>query len=69
MKGQTKRTDLWLLRGREGLGVWDQRPNLVYTGWRNTKVLLYSTGNSIQYLVIKHRKGHEKEVILLYGRN
>ena len=30
------------------------RCKLLYTGWIDNKVLLYSTGNYIQYLMIKH---------------
>ena len=29
---------------------------LLYTGWINTKALLYSTGNYIQYLVTNHNE-------------
>ena len=32
------------------------RYKLLYTGWINNKVLLYSTGNCIQYPVINHNK-------------
>ena len=40
------------------------RCKLVYTGWINIKVLLYSTGNYIQYPVINHNgKEYEKEYI------
>ena len=52
------------------------RCKLVYTGWIN-KILLYSTGNYIQYPVINHNgKEYEKEymymytgITLLYSRN
>ena len=38
------------------------QPILIYIGWINSKVLLYSTGNYIQYLVINHNgKEYEKE--------
>ena len=38
------------------------RCKLVYTGWMNNKVLLYSTGNYIKYSVINHNgKENEKE--------
>ena len=63
---QTQRTDLWLPRGRErGGGMeWEfgiNRCELVYIGWINDKVLLYSTGTYIQYPVINHNgKKHEK---------
>ena len=40
------------------------RCKLVYIGWINNKVLLYSTGNYIQYPVINHNgKEYEKEYI------
>ena len=49
-------------QGRDNLGVWDSRSKLSYMGWINNKVLLYSTGNYIQYLVITHnRKEYEKQ--------
>ena len=38
------------------------RCKLLYIGWINNKVLLYSTGNCIQYPVINYnRKEYEKE--------
>ena len=38
------------------------RCKLVYIGWINDKVLLYSTGNYIQYPVINHNgREYEKE--------
>ena len=48
--------------GCQGLGggggkEWEfgvSRCKLVYIGWINNKVLLYSTGNYIQYPVINH---------------
>ena len=51
-------TDLWLPRGRRGAGgmIWEfgiSRCKLLYIGWINNKVLLHSTGNYIQYPVIK----------------
>ena len=59
---------MWLpkVRGIEG---WDwefgiDRCKLVYIGWINNKVLLYSTGNYIQYPVInQNRKEYKKEYI------
>ena len=37
------------------------RRKLVYIGWINKKVLLYSIGDYIQYPVINHNgKAHEK---------
>ena len=55
----TQRTDLWLPRGRTGWGgiEWEvgiSRCKLLYIEWINNKVLLYSTGNYIQYPVINH---------------
>ena len=52
--------------GRRGLD-WEfgiSRCKLVYIEWINNKVLLYSTGNYIQYPVINHNgKEYEKECI------
>ena len=49
---------------------WDfgiRRCKLLYTGWINNKILLYSTGNYIQYLVINHNgKEYEKEYMYIY---
>ena len=64
---QTYRTDLWLPRGREGGGGMDwefgiSRCKLLHIEWINNKVLLYSTGNYIQYPVRNHNgKEYEKE--------
>ena len=42
------------------------RCKLLYIGWINNKVLLYSTGNHIQYPVINHNgKEYEKECIYI----
>ena len=62
---QTQRTDLWLPRGRGcGGGLdWEfgtSRCKLLYIEWINNTVLLYSTGNYIQYPVINHN-GKEKK--------
>ena len=67
---QTQRTDLWLPRGAGGGGVdWEfgiSRCKLLYIQWIN-KVLLYSTGNYIQYPAINHNgKEYEKECIYIY---
>ena len=40
--------------------VWVSRCKLLYIEWINNKVLLYSTENYIQYLMINH---NEKEYI------
>ena len=43
------------------------RGKLLYIGWINNKVLLYSTGNYIQYPVINYNgKEYEKECIYVY---
>ena len=45
--------------GRDSLGLVDEN---LYIEWINNKVLLYSTGNYIQYPVINHNgKEHDKE--------
>ena len=50
---------------REGLRVWDYK--LLYIRWVNNKVLLYSTGNYIQYPVINHNHSNEKNKKRLYN--
>ena len=59
----------------KGVGAWGRkewefgisRCKLVYIGWINNKVLLYSTGNYIQYPVINHNgKEYEKEYIYIH---
>ena len=50
--------------GRGGLGVGISRYKLLHIGWINNKVLLYSTGNYIQYPIINHNgKEYEKKYI------
>ena len=53
--------------GDEGGKDWEfgiSRCQLLYIEWINRKVLLYSTGTHIQYLVINHNgKEYEKEYI------
>ena len=47
------------------LGI--SRCKLLYTEWINNKVLLYRTGNYIQYTVINHNeKNYEKDRIYVY---
>ena len=46
------------------LGI--SRCKLLYVGWINNKVLLYSTRNYIQYPVINHN-GHMKRNIYMYN--
>ena len=44
------------------------RYKLLYTGWINNKVLLYSPGNYIQYPGINHNgKEYKKECIYVYN--
>ena len=69
---QTQRTNLWLPRergGREGM-EWEfenSRCKLLYIAWINNKILLYSTGNYIQYPVIKCKgKEYKKDVLCIY---
>ena len=55
----------------EGKGgkVWEfgiSRCKLVYIGWINNKVLLYSTGNYIQYPVINHNGRENEKNIYIY---
>ena len=43
------------------------RCKLVHIGWINNKIVLYSTGNYIQYSVINHNgKESEKECKYIY---
>ena len=42
------------------------RCKLVYIEWINNKVLLYSTGNSSQYLVINHHGKEYKKNVYIY---
>ena len=59
-------------RGRGGGGGKDWefgvgRCKLLYTEWINNKVLLYNTGNYIQYPEINHNgKEYEKTCIYIY---
>ena len=64
---------LWAQNATEGDGGridWEfgvNRCKLLYIGWIN-KVLLYSTGNYIQYPEINHNgKEYEKECIYMYN--
>ena len=44
------------------------RCKLVYVEWINNKVLLYNTGNYIQYPVINHNgKEYKKECMYMYN--
>ena len=65
---QTYRTDLWLPRRAGGGMDWEvgiSRCKLLYIGQINNKVLLYSTGNYIQYPVTNHN-GKECEKGCMY---
>ena len=49
------------------LEFWISRCKMLYIEWRNNKVLLYSTGNYIQYPVINHiGKEYEAEYIFVW---
>ena len=70
---QTQRTDLWSPRGdRSGGGwterVWHQQMQTIMYRMENNMVLLYSTGNYIQYPEI-NRDGKEyvKECTCMYN--
>ena len=64
-------TNLWLPKGwRDELGIGINRYVLLYINQVNNKVLLYSTGNSIQYIVITYNgKEYEKEYVYIYIYN
>ena len=69
-KSRTRLSNWTELSRRSGGGRglnWDfgiSRCKLLYRGWINNKVLLYSTGNYIQYLMINHlRKECKKECV------
>jgi len=51
--------------------IWEfeiSRCKLLYIGWINNKVLVWSTGNYIQYFVISHHgKEYEKEYVNIYN--
>ena len=48
-------------------GFGNSRCKVLYTGWKNHKVLLYDTGNYIQYLIISHNgKEYEKKNVHVY---
>ena len=60
---QRYRTDLWLLSGGRGrLGVGISRCKLLYIGWINNRVLLYSTGNYIRYPVTNYNGKEQKNL-------
>ena len=59
-------------QGRQGRGggmdeeFGISRCKLLYTGWINNKVLLYSTGNYIQYPEINHHGKEYKKGMYIY---
>ena len=65
---------LVVAKGEEGEGGMDwefgvSRCKRLYREWINNKVLLYSTGNYIQYPVINHNgKEYEKELCVYVDR-
>ena len=63
-ESRTWRTDWWLPRGWKKI-EWEvgaSRCKLLYREWINSKVLLYSTENCIQYPLTNHDgQEHEKE--------
>ena len=66
------RADLWLPKqGGSGVDGWEvgiSRGKLLYLGWINNKILLYSTQNYIQSLRINHiGKEYKKECIYVYS--
>lgn len=42
------------------------RCELSYTEWINNKVLMYSTENYIQYLMIKHSRKEQKRIYIVH---
>ena len=59
--------------GGDGGGMeWEagiSRCKLLYTEWINNKVLLYSTGNYIQYHMINHNRNIFKKSVYIYVYN
>ena len=57
---QTQKTNLGLPKGKVGGGINQEfeinRYTLPYTEWIDNKILLYSTGNHIQYLIINYKE-------------
>ena len=43
---------------------WVSRSKLLYIEWINNKILLYITGNCIQYPVINHKEKIEKRMYI-----
>ena len=55
-------------QGSDEVGIWVTRCKLFYTEWINNIVLLYSTGNYIQYPVINHNGKNIFLNVYLYNR-
>ena len=61
-----------MVANREGVGggmEWEVRVSrckLLYMEWISSKVLLYSTGNYIQYPVINHNGKEYKKIMYIY---
>ena len=50
--------------GKDGGGIWDQQMQTAVQRKDNNKILLYSTGDYIQYSVVNHNgKDYEKEYV------
>ena len=62
---QTWRTDFWLPSGRDGQGVWDQQMQTIIYRMDKQQVLLYSTGDYIQYPVINHNGKNMKNNVYI----
>ena len=54
-------------RGGKEWAFWISRGRQLYIGWINNKVLLYSTGNYIQYPVTNHNGKEYKKNIYIYN--
>ena len=62
----THRKDLWCQGGVVDWEFGVSRCKLLYTEWINNKILLYSTGNYIQYPEINHNgREYEKECMCI----
>ena len=64
-----QRMPIYGTKGREGrgkLGVWDEQIHTATIKRMNNKVLLYSTGNYIQYAIISHNGQGMKKNTCVY---
>ena len=55
-------------RERDGLGIWSWWWKLLHLEWINNKVLMISTGNSIECPVINHSGKEYKNVYMCNGQ-